>query len=114
MTDGVEVSKDQPRTIRLRHYTRISTLARIATDGMLVARDQNKVFVERADRRPLGPREAEEVYLLKRGKGSAYIEFDAESDELLEQTNSLTGETEYFLEGDVDLTDRQPHAFENR
>ena len=82
-------------------------------EGRIIARDQHKVFVERADRLPLSARQAEAQYLLKRGKGNAYIEFDALPDEVLEQTNSLTGSAELFLRGDVDLSTRHPQGFDN-
>jgi hypothetical protein len=71
------------------------------------------VFVERADRSPLSARQAEAQYLLKRGKGNAYIEFDALPDEVYEQTNYLTGATEFFLRGDVVLSTRNPQGFDN-
>jgi hypothetical protein len=80
----------------------------------MVARDQNKVFVERADRSPLSPRQAETTYLLKRGKGNAYIEFEAFPEEIHAQTNSLTGTNELFLLGDVDLSTRHPQGFDDR
>jgi len=51
-------------TIRLRHYTRTSSKERILAEGRIIARDQNKVFVERADRPPLSARQAEAKYLL--------------------------------------------------
>jgi len=51
-------------TIRLRHYTRTSSKERILTEGQIIARDQNKVFVERADPPPLSARQAEAKYLL--------------------------------------------------
>jgi HYD1 signature containing ADP-ribosyltransferase len=104
----------EPGTIRLRHYTRVSSKERILADGRIFARDQNKVFVEKADHKPLGAREAEASYLLKRGKGNAYVEFDARPMEVLEQTNRMTREKEFFLRGDVDLTDRNPVGFDNR
>ncbi|HEV3261916.1 MAG TPA: HYD1 signature containing ADP-ribosyltransferase family protein [Gemmataceae bacterium] len=104
----------EPTTIRLRHYTRVSSKERILAEGQLLARDQNKVFVERADHKPLSTREAEARYLLKRGKGNAYVEFDARVDEVSEQTNRLTGEIELFLPGDVDLAGRNPQGFDNR
>ena len=100
-------------TIRLRHYTRTSSKERILTEGRIIARDQNKVFVERADRPPLSGRQAEAQYLLKRGKGNAYIEFDALHNEVPEQTNHLTGAAEFFLRGDVDLLTRNPQGFDN-
>ena len=100
-------------TIRLRHYTRTSSKERILTEGQIIARDQNKVFVERVDRSPLSARQAEAQYLLKRGKGNAYIEFDALPDEVYEQTNHLTGAAEFFLRGNVDLSTRNPHGCDN-
>ena len=99
--------------IRLRHYTRTSSKERILVERRLVARDQHKVFVERAVRQPLSPREAETKYLLKRGKGNAYIEFDGLPQEVYEQTNPLTGVTEIFMQGDIDLSMRHPQGFDN-
>ena len=100
-------------TIRLRHYTRTSSKERILAEGRIIARDQNKVFVERADRPPLSARQAEAKYLLKRGRGNAYIEFDALPDEVYEQTNHLTGDAEFFLRGNVDLSTRNPQGCDN-
>ena len=100
-------------TIRLRHYTRTSSKERILIEGRIVARDQHKVFVERADRSPLSARQVEMKYLLKRGKGNAYIAFDALPTEIYEQANSLTGAIELFLRGDVDLSARNPQGFDN-
>jgi len=108
------MTEAERRPIRLRHYTRTSSKDRILSEGRLVARDQNKVFVERADRSPFSPRQAETAYLLKRGKGNAYIEFDASPEEVHEQTNPLTGTIELFLLGVVDLSTRHPQGFDNR
>jgi len=99
--------------LRLRHYTRISSKERILTEGRIIARDQHKVFIERAVRQALSPRQAEAKYLLKRGKGNAYVEFDALPEELHEQTNPLTGAIELFLQGDVDLSTRNPQGFDH-
>jgi hypothetical protein len=79
----------------------------------IIARDQHKVFVERADRPPLSRRQAEAKYLLKRGKGNAYLEFNALLEEICEQTNPLTGAFELFLQGDIDLSARDPQGFDN-
>jgi len=99
--------------IRLRHYTRTSSKERILAEGRIIARDQHKIFVERADRPSLSRRQAEMKYLLKRGKGNAYIEFGASTEEVYEQTNPLTGAVELFLWGDVDLSGRNPQGFDN-
>jgi hypothetical protein len=82
-------------------------------EGRIAARDQYKVFVERADRPPLSRRQAEAKYLLKRGKGNTYVEFDAYPEEVHEQTNPLSGITELFLIGDVELSMRNPQGFDN-
>jgi hypothetical protein len=103
----------EPIRVRLRHYTRLSSKDRILSEGHIIAGDQNKVFVEKADRKPLGPREAEEKYLLKPGKGNAFVEFDALPEEVRAQMNRLTGNTELYLRGDVDLVERHPQGFEN-
>ena len=71
------------------------------------------LFVERADRLPRSARQAEAKYLLKRGRGNAYIEFDALPDEVYEQTNHLTGAAEFFLRGNVDLSTRNPQGCDN-
>lgn len=93
--------------------TRTSSKERILVERRIVARDQHKVFIERAVRQPLSPRQAETKYLLKRGKGNAYVEFDALPEELHEQTNPLTGAIELFLQGDIDLSMRNPQGFDN-
>lgn len=99
--------------IRVRHYTRKSSKDKIIEEGTIRAKDQNKVFVEHADGDPYSPRDAEARYLLKRGRGNAYIEFHAEDAEIEEQMNPLTGRREFFLRGDVNLTDRDPDGVDN-
>lgn len=99
--------------VRLRHYTRKSAKEKILIDNRINAQDQNKVFVEYGNGDPYSPRDAEARYRLKRGKGNAYIELDAEEDEIEEQLNPLTGRIEFFLRGDVDLTKRNPIGFDN-
>ena len=100
-------------TVRPRHYTRRSSKERIFAEEHLLARDQNKVFVERADHELLGPCEAEARYLLKRGWGNTYVEFDARPEEVDEQVNCLTGRTELFLRGNMDLSGRNAQGSDN-
>jgi len=99
--------------IRVRHYTRKSSKDKIIEEETLRAKDQSKVFVEHANGDPYSPRDAEARYLLKRGRGNAYVEFYAEEDEVEEQINPLTGRKEFFLRGDVDLTDRDADWVDN-
>lgn len=98
---------------RVRHYTRKSSKDKILEDGMIVAKVQNKVFVEYANHDPYSPQDAEHRYKLKPGKGNAYIEFDMDNAELEEQPNSLTCRRELFVRGDVDLSTRGPEGFDN-
>jgi hypothetical protein len=107
------LAEERLPTVRLRHYTRVSTKDRILAERRILARDQNKVFVEPAERKALSPREAEAKYLLKRGKGNAFVEFDARPEEVNQQTNRLTGARETFFRGDVDLSERNPMGFDN-
>ena|SRR5438552_913450 len=100
--------------VRVRHYTRVSSLGRILAEGRIVASDQNKVFVERATRQALAPRDAERTYGLARGKGNAYVEFDIREDELESQYNERMQLTELFVRGDVVLVGREAQGYENR
>lgn len=100
--------------IRVRHYTRVSSRDKILAENLIVAQDQNCVFFEFASLKPMSAQKVLEKYLLKRGKGSAYIEFDADAAEIGSQPNQLRPFTEYFIVGNVDLTDRNPIGFENR
>lgn len=99
--------------IRVRHYTRVSSMRKILADQKIVARDQNKVFVERADARKLSPRVAESKYGLDKGKGNAYIEFYVRPEELRQKFNRVIKFDEWYLDGDADLTDRSAEAFFN-
>src|SRR5690242_7753479 len=92
--------------VRVRHYTRVSSMRKILAENIIRARDQNRVFVERADVRPQSPKDVEEHYLIDEGKGNAYVEFDASTDELTVRYNSKTRNTEMFLIGNVNLNDR--------
>ena len=99
--------------IRVRHYTRRSSKENILIDGRIVARDQNKVFVERAYAKPLAPRDVESRYFLLRGKGGAFVEFDVTEVELRAQHNPLTRREEFYVRGDVLLANRNARGFDN-
>lgn len=96
------------RKIRVRHYTRSSRAERILDEQILRTGVQNKVFVENARRRLLSSRDAEERYKLVPGKGNAVIEFDVDLNELHYQINPIIRGEELYLEGDVDLKNRNP------
>ena len=97
------------RKIRVRHYTKSSSAERILKEGIIKAGIKtHKVFVERARRKPLAPRDAEDKYGIIVGKGNAVIEFDVDEMELDLRYNPITKTDEYFIEGDVILKGRNP------
>ena len=100
--------------IRVRHYTRVSAAKKIMSELRIIARDQNKVFVERASARRLSPADAEAKYGLILGKGNAYMEFDVEEDRLKWRKNASIKGDEWYINGNVDLTSRNPTQFLNR
>ncbi len=99
--------------VRVRHYTRVSSMRRIVAERRLVARDPNKVFVEPASSRRLSPADAADTYGLDEGKGKACVEFDVPEDELKYQWNARFRVAEWFIVGDIELTERNTEAFFN-
>lgn len=99
--------------MRVRHYTRVSAMRKIVAEGVIRARDQNKVFVEKTNSRKLSPADAETQYRMKPGKGNAYIEFDMEEAHLRLGYNGATQLDEWSIDGDVDLAHRNAEAFFN-
>jgi RHS repeat-associated protein len=108
-SDGdIEITKP----VRVRHYTSISGRRGIEQAGVIRAYDQNSVFGVRANKR-MAPRDAEERLGLRRGRGNAFVEFDAQPSEftIIQRSN---GVREFRFSGDVNLTDRFPTFHFNR
>lgn len=99
--------------IRVRHYTRVSSMKKILEKAVIRARDQNKVFVELASSRKLSPADAEQKYDLDWGKANAYVEFDVEPELLMSRYNTRLKHDEYFIVGNVETKDRDIEAFFN-
>ena len=99
--------------IRVRHFTSVSRRNTILAENRLLARDQNKVFFERARGRPESPRDVEDRYDLDRGCGNAYVEFNVDPPELMSQYNNRLQMVELYLVGDVDLVNRSPTGHDN-
>ena len=99
--------------IRVRRYTRVSSMSKILAEGVIRARDQNRVFVERASNRKLSPSDVVQEYPLARGKGNAFIEFDVEERLLLIRYNQSIKRDEMFIDGDVDLNNRNAQGSVN-
>ena len=70
---------------------------------MIRARDNNRVYVEPANKKPLNQLQAESKYQIKEGRGRDYVETDVESSRLEWVKNRRYGENELTVKGDVTL-----------
>jgi len=59
---NVSEGADQVGTTRVRHYTNRKGINRIEEEGIIKARDNNRVYVEPANKKPLSPQEAQDKY----------------------------------------------------
>lgn len=68
---------------------------------MLRAGRLGKIYAESAHRGVLSPRDAEERYRLRTGRGQDYVEFEVRDDTRFQRvTGSLSGVYEYAISGD--------------
>jgi len=108
-SSGVGASGSDPR---MRHYTNRRGLTGIEAENVIRASyrqwESGCVYCENANRSPLSPRDAERYYGLKPGRGRDYVEFDTSPGEARSVTNPRTGRTEWVIDGDVNLEDRDP------
>ena len=114
---GAKVAEQGARAadeiLRLRHCTTTGGSRGIEKDGIIVAKDQNRVFTESARHKALSPTDAEAKYRLKQGHGNAHVEFNARRSEVEVRYNPLSRFTEHVLHGNVRLEGRNP-AFTRR
>jgi len=89
--------------VRLRHYTNKKGIDGIEESGEIIAKDQNKVFFESANKKPLNSVRAEDKYQIKDGHGRNYVETDVPESRVTTVHNSRTGSTEKVVEGNVQL-----------
>ncbi len=73
---GIELRIQPKKITRVRHYTNRKGINGIEQDGSIIAKDNNRVYVEPANKSPLSQVEAETKYQLKSGRGRDYVEFD--------------------------------------
>jgi len=88
---------------RLRHYTNAKGLEGIQESGVILAKDQGKVFFESARKRPLSPHDAQDTYGIKRGRGRNYIETDVYQYQAEKVYNPKFQVEEFTIKGNVDL-----------
>ena len=90
-------------TQRVRHYTNRRGSTGIEQDGMITAKDNNRVYVESARKKALDQQSAEEKYQIGRGRGRDYVEFDVPVSQLEEVKNPRYGAVELTIKGSVKL-----------
>jgi RHS repeat-associated protein len=88
---------------RVRHYTSRSGSKGIESDEVIRAKDNNRVYVESAKKKPLSQVEAESEYQLKPGRGRDYVETDVPNSRLETVRNPRYGTPELTVKGDVPL-----------
>jgi hypothetical protein len=81
-------------------------MRKIMAQQRIIARDQNKLFVERASAGRQSARDIEEEYDLDEGKGNAFVEFEIEPELLRVQYNRRLRMNELYIVGDVNLNGR--------
>ncbi|WP_370387697.1 RHS repeat-associated core domain-containing protein [Snodgrassella alvi] len=90
-------------TTRVRHYTNRKGSNGIKQDGIIKAKDNGRVYVEMANKKPLNQLKAEEKYGIKQGHGRDYIETDVPTEKLEWIKNPAYHTKELTIKGDVVL-----------
>ena len=90
---------------RVRHYTNRKESNAIKQDGVIRAKDNGRVYVEPANKKPLSQIKAEDKYGIKPGKGRDYIETDVLSSRLEWKTNPAYHTKELTVKGDITLSE---------
>ena len=64
------------KTVRVRHYTNRTGSKGIEKEGVITAKDNNRVYLEPANTKVLSSVDAQQKYQIGKGKGRDYIELD--------------------------------------
>jgi hypothetical protein len=91
--------------VRVRHYTNRRGLEGIRNDRVIKAKDNNRVYVESANSKPLSVVEAEKKFQLKKGRGRDYVETDVSASKVEVVPNPRYGTPELTVKGDLPLSD---------
>ncbi|WP_258232727.1 RHS repeat-associated core domain-containing protein, partial [Pseudomonas brassicacearum] len=91
------------KTARVRHYTNRKGSTGIEQQGVIQAQDNNRVYVEPANRKPLSAFDAEDKYQIGRGRGRDYIETDVPESKLEWVKNPRYGTMELTIKGNLKL-----------
>lgn len=98
-----QTGTSEESTIRVRHYTNRKGAVGIEESGTILAKDNNRVYVEPASKKPLSQLDAEKKYQIKPGRGRDYIETDVAISRLEWVKNPRYGTPELTVKGDLPL-----------
>jgi hypothetical protein len=101
-------------TVRAGTLPVLAILSKIQEGNILLAGDHGCVFAVSARGQPPSPRDVEKALGISRGRGNAFVDFDAIPGEFEIRVNALTGAREFVFRGDIELTYRQAHFARNR
>ncbi|MDB1114092.1 HYD1 signature containing ADP-ribosyltransferase family protein, partial [Pseudomonas extremaustralis] len=93
----------QKNTVRVRHYTSRTGSKGIEKEGMILAQDNNRVYLEPAKSKVLSPIGAQDKYQIDKSKGRDYIETDVPESRLEWIKNPRYNTVELTVKGNLKL-----------
>ncbi|TVO52365.1 hypothetical protein FHP91_17625 [Denitromonas halophila] len=90
-------------TTRVRHYTNRKGSNGIEETGVIRAKDNNRVYLESASKKPLNQQSAQDKYQIAKGHGRDFVETDVESSRIEMIRNPRHGRVEMTVKGDLQL-----------
>ncbi|MBK3461538.1 RHS repeat-associated core domain-containing protein [Pseudomonas haemolytica] len=91
------------RTVRVRHYTNRKGSKGIEKDGVILAQDNNRVYLEPAKNKILSPVDAQDKYQIEKSKGRDYIEMDVPESRLEWVKNPRYNVMELTVRGNLEI-----------
>ncbi|WP_426135260.1 RHS repeat-associated core domain-containing protein, partial [Pseudomonas sp. PWP3-1b2] len=95
----------QENIVRVRHYTSRAGSKGIEKEGVILAQDNNRVYLEPAKSKVLSPAEARDKYQIDKSKGRDYIEMDVPESRLELVKNPRYNTMELTVRGNLKLND---------
>ncbi|MGZ0714301.1 RHS repeat-associated core domain-containing protein [Pseudomonas palleroniana] len=94
----------QENIVRVRHYTSRAGSKGIEKEGIILAKDNNRIYLEPAKNKVLSPIGAQEKYQIDKSKGRDYIEMDVPESRLEWIKNPRYNTMELTVKGNLTLT----------
>ncbi|OPA83897.1 type IV secretion protein Rhs [Pseudomonas fluorescens] len=93
----------QDNIVRVRHYTSRAGSKGIEKEGVILAQDNNRVYLEPAKNKVLSPKDAQDKYHIDKSKGRDYIEIDVLESKLELVRNPRYNTMELTVKGNLML-----------